>query len=395
MIYAIATRSTPDNAAETASPADEHGSLAVRLYRDHAELEAIWRRLEKVGRCTVFQTYDWAACWYDTVMSCGAAEPLIVVVYDGARPIWIMPLCLYRRKGLRILSFADQGVSDYAAPVMADTFSMTKDAARAITDRILAALPPCDLVYFQKLADKVEDMPNPLLSLPGIARFPASCYGIRLDRPWPELAAKIMQPRLRSTIRRQKKRIEKQGAVTVTQDSRPDALTTALDRLMALRQARFDVIGREDMPPLWRNFYHMLAARQGRTLEVSVTTMAVAGEAVATCFGLTRNDAYHVLLPTFAMGKWEQFRPGMLLYDAMLAGHAIQTGNRGYFDFTIGDEPYKKRFGSESHPLYEWMAPRSALGLLPYLAWRLKIYLRRHPRIFAIARKALKRRQTI
>ena len=80
------------------------------------------------------------------------------------------------------------------------------------------------------------------------------------------------------------------------------------------------------------------------------------------------------------MGEWEAFRPGMLLFDAMLERHAEQTAGEGYFDFTIGDEPYKKRFGSDCRPLYEWMAPRSAIGAAAYLAWRAKTMLwRRSP----------------
>ena len=52
------------------------------IHKHYAGLEPLWRRLETEGLCTVFQTYDWAACWYDTVASCGEAEPLIAVVFN-------------------------------------------------------------------------------------------------------------------------------------------------------------------------------------------------------------------------------------------------------------------------------------------------------------------------
>jgi len=364
-------------------------SWSVRVYNHYAELESVWRKMESDGHCTVFQTYDWAACWYDSTLSSGEAKPLIVLIFEEeTEPVWILPLCLHSKNGLRIISFADLGVSDYAAPVMARGAPSDLDTIKAIIRIMLGALPPCDVINFQKLSQTIEGLSNPLLSLPGLKRFPADCHGIQIREPWSVLAEKIVQPRLRSTIRKQKKSLENLGNVALEHETSPEMLRPVMDRLIALRRARFDAMGLPAMTPEWECFYQALAARNGRTLDVSVTTMTVSGETIATCFGITRRKAYHAILPTFEMGKWENFRPGILLYNAMLTDFSEKTQNEGYFDFTIGDESYKKRLGSESHPLYEWVLPRTLAGLSFYLVWRLKNFLRRYPRFFLVLKKA-------
>lgn len=352
------------------------GALRIALHEDWRALEAPWRSLEAEGNCTVFQSFDWADAWYESTRRHGLAKPLIVTVEDADGIAWILPLCRYRRRGLSFISFADLGVSDYAAPVMARDGRIPVHAQPSLIRSILRALPRCDLVHFQKLVDLVEGRANPLLQLPGLVAMRESAFGISIDRPWAELARKIMQPRLRSTIRQQRKKIGKLGPLTLTRTRDPREIGAAIDRLMSMRRTRVEKIGRSDMPPEWRAFYHGVATRPDRRLEVCVTTLWLGEEPIATCFGLTRGVAYHVILPTFAPDPWESYRPGMLLFDAMLEEFGPQAAFRGYFDFTIGDEPYKHRFGADAHRLMEYMAPRSPKGGLAYLYWRAKAAMR-------------------
>ncbi len=359
------------------------------IYHDYAALETAWRQLESSGHCTVFQGYDYAASLYDAASSIDTAKPLIVAVSKGDGGIaWILPLCIYRRKNLRIIGFADFGVADYIAPLIAPDAPSDHDSVIAMLESVFAALPPCDLINFQKLVANVENVSNPFLFLQGLERFPVECHGIRITEPWPELAHKIMQRTLRNTIRREKGRLEKKGIIAIEHCDTPETLEPALKQLITMRQERFRMIGLPEMQPVWQDFYRILAMREGRKIYAGITTMTVNGQPVATCFGLTRGKTYYALLTTFKMGEWEHYRPGIQLFDILLTKFAEQTGNDGYFDFTIGDEVYKKRLGSDTRLLYEWMAVRSLKGLPYYMAWRIKRYFRRYPRIFMILQKA-------
>lgn len=376
----------------TGTGPSKEASWQVKIYKDYSVLEPVWRRMEAEGRCLVFQTYDWVSCWYDAARLANEAEPLVAVIFrDNAEPTWILPLCLYKSRGLRTISFADLGVSDYAAPVIGRNAPSDLESAQRILEAVFAVLPQCDLIAFQKLPAYIEDTINPLLCVPGIQRFPADCHGIRLSEPWPDLAKKIMNRRLRSGVKTKRQKLEAHGEVEIRRHGSSE-LGIHMEELLAMRNERFDAIGRTTMPSFWRTFYQILASRPGTSYSPMITTLSVGGQTIATCFSLSRGKTSHVLLASFRMGMWEAFRPGIILFYEMLTSFSKQAGNGAYFDFTVGDEEYKKRMGSDSHRLYEWMAVRSFSGVPTYLKWRLKAALRKHPSLYS---KALKWSQKI
>lgn len=366
---------------------------AVKIYNDHQKLKTLWRQFELSGYCSVFQSYDCAAAWYDAAILSGAADPLIVVVSEKEGEVmWLLPLCLSRhkgRKGLKVISFADLGVSDYAAPLIAPNAPADRKSVLSMFKAVRSALPPCDLIHFQKLVSGVQGLSNPLLLLSGQEIFPAKSYGVRITEPWAEQARQVMQPRLRSTIKQKKTALNKKATVAFSHYDDPESLRPALERLMEMQGERFKTLGLPVMPALWRRFYQVLAERDNRKIAVSITEMTIDGEVVAACFGLMRGKTYYMLLTSFKMGAWESYRPGMLLFDYMLTRFAEQTRYDGYFDFTVGDEVYKKRFGCDSHLLYEWMQPQRFKAVLYYITWRLKAFLRRYPELFIRLQKLL------
>jgi CelD/BcsL family acetyltransferase involved in cellulose biosynthesis len=73
----------------------------------------------------------------------------------------------------------------------------------------------------------------------------------------------------------------------------------------------------------------------------------------------------------------------MQLFYEMMRTQAAASG--GYFDFTIGEEGYKLRFGATKYALHEWWKPLSARGALCHGLWRGKVALRRHPKLLSLA----------
>lgn len=360
--------------AEVAGSTEAKNSRRTfKLFRDWTKLEAEWRQLEDKGHCTVFQTYDWVSTWYESTSRHGFAEPLIVTVSDAKGIVWILPLCRHRWKGLNVISLADLGVSDYGGLVMAKKDRIDAQEVPTVLNGILKILPRSDMVHFQKLQENIEGRPNPLLQMKHLVKMRESCYGIRVDHPWAEMASDIMQSRLRSTIRQQKRKIAANGPLSLEHHDDPGSIKSAMNVLWNMRQQRFDDIGRDETPEVWRDFYFGVAEKPNRRLDVTVTILKTGDTPIAASFGLTRKKAYLSVMPTFAVEKWGSYRPGMLMFDAMLEEFGPRTEFEGYFDFTIGDEPYKRRFGAVGSPLRETMIPRSLKGLLAHLIWRYKV----------------------
>lgn len=361
---------------------------AIGVHTDYARLEPLWRALEEQGRCTVFQTYDWVSCWYETAKKAEGVRPLVVTVSDkSGGAAWLLPLCLHDKGGVRTITFADLHLSDYTAPVMGPNAPQDPATARALMNKVLKSLPPCDVVHFQKIIDKAGPAANPLAHLRGIRPFHVGRHGIRLSGPWPDMSLQTMTSRMRAMLRRRKRLLEEeQGEIAFTHHDRPETLAPALEKLMAMRNDRFEEINRANLPEPWLDFYRALISRERPGFGARIATMTVGGEEVASCFGILRGDALHILLPAFQMGKWAPYSPGLLLFDALLARFSTEMPG-GYFDFTVGNESYKDRFGCDHHPLHEWMQPRSPKGLAVYCLWRAKEALRARPRLYERAKK--------
>lgn len=379
---------------DAATPSVEAAARAweIAIHDNIEPLAEHWRKLEAEGCCSVFQSYDWLSVWYEVTSRHGLAETLILTARrSGAQsPEVILPLCRLRRRGYREVTFPDILVGDFAGPLFVpDAFDET-GAVHSLWKAILRTLPACDVVHLTKIAPTIGAAPNPLLQLRGLVPFPSRVWGLPL-RPGSGAVPDLVPEAVLASVDKRRAALERKHGRIVTWTEDPEQLPKLYEELVALRTERSERIGRDEALHIdvWREFYAMLAARRHERMRSIVVRIEIEGRVIATFFGVVYGKAVHYLLPTFAMKKWSRYTPGFqLIVDALEMSSA-----RGYeyFDFTIGDEPYKEAFGASPSPLCEIMAPTSLRGRLPYAIWLLKLRLRRHPRLQALLRKLLRR----
>ena len=136
-------------------------------------------------------------------------------------------------------------------------------------------LPGCDMVHFQKMHAEIEGKANPLLQFGHVVAMKERCYGIEVTRPWGELSKDIMQSRLRSTIRQQRKKIQALGPLSLEHYADGGAMTPAMNVLWEMRRGRFNRINRADTPEVWRSFYYDVVCNPARKLDVSISILRV------------------------------------------------------------------------------------------------------------------------
>ena len=98
----------------------EAGSFVIEISADFDAISDEWRRLEADGQLTPFQTRAWLAPLSDPAPQL-KAKPVFVLVREKAtgRPAMLLPLCARRHFGVTVFEFADLGVSDFNAPILA------------------------------------------------------------------------------------------------------------------------------------------------------------------------------------------------------------------------------------------------------------------------------------
>src|SRR3954454_11233091 len=148
----------PDGLVSSAS------AIAVDFVRD-------WPRAASrlnAGHRTAFQHGYWLGAWYEAFHG---LSPLIALISDATtgRDIAMVPMISHVRRGIRVVEFADLGVSDNNAPILALDAALDAAAVDAIGKarvEALGALPDrLDLLRLKKMPAHVGGKPNPLVSL--------------------------------------------------------------------------------------------------------------------------------------------------------------------------------------------------------------------------------------
>ena len=86
-------------------------------------------------------------------------------------------------------------------------------------------------------------------------------------------------------------------------------------------------------------------------MNIHCAALFVGDITVATHVGIADQDTFYYLMPAHEGGNWEKFSPGRLLLEHLMEW-SIQNKLK-VFDFTVGDEQYKKDWCDIETELFE------------------------------------------
>ena len=343
--------------------------------------EALWRRwraLERDGIATAFQSATVTRPLLCDLAPAFGARPFVVEIFaaDG-RHVLSLGLARTRARLARHIGFPDFGLIDHNAPVWHRDLDLSAGRAEALRRAILAALPGHDALLLGKMPKTVEGRPNPLVDWPGVTDM--NIVTMVYDpaaRPPAEL------PAMKESGRKRRKLDREGGAIRRVDD--PARALDLLDFAFALRAAKAGRDGRHETleRPDVRDFYRSVVAG-GLAGGTAVVWEVVLGErTIAMVHGLARAGHFHgTLMASDDDDGLQPYSPGMIAVAATLEDHAATRG--GPFDLGPGEHPYKRRFGGEPSPLYEYGRAATPFGLAA-IADRAarratRAHLRRHP----------------
>ena len=340
--------------------------LTISIFHDVDDARERWLALQERAMAAPFQTLEWCERLYAGPGEAQGAAPLIVIIRDRTtrRDVALLPLALGARGNLSVITFADFGLSDYAFPMIArDSDFSGADLARLWPD-ILAGLPKADLVHFDKLPARHEGLDNPVMGLGGASVMKLGAWALKLPEGWLDYQA-ILGRKARRDLRRKARKLASTARMKVFLARRGEDAGRLMDSLRRMRAERFRALGRADAlgGDAAHAFYRGLAESGAGGMPM-LSAMKVNGEVCAIVFGLLRGARFYMLALTFAHGDRELAKcsPGLVLVHETMAElhkHELKT-----YDFTIGDEYYKKLFKARRFELFEILQPLSARGKL-------------------------------
>jgi CelD/BcsL family acetyltransferase involved in cellulose biosynthesis len=374
----------------TVSPAAASGDIRLDVYEDLSAIERDWRAFEAHSDGTVFQSFDWLASWQRHIGVRNGVRPAIVVGSDSAGAIlFLLPLSV-RSAGLaHVLAWLGSELCDYNTPLLAPAFAERFDRARFLS--LWANITQClqgnprlryDFISLTKMPELVGAQPNPMLGL-RVTINPSGAYLTHLAGDWDTFYAAKRSSATRRRDRSKRKKLAEFGEVKLVNPASDSETLHALDTLMAQKARSFARMGVGNLfvKPGYADFYRALATDPATRQFVHVSRLDVGAAAAAVNLALTHRDCYYHLLASYDDGELSRFGPGAAHLHELLR-QAIERGFR-VFDFTIGDERYKRDWCDTELKLYDYIAAatwRGALVATPILAaQRLKQWIKRTP----------------
>ena len=315
------------------------------------------------SRATAFQHPHWLDALYRKLAPALNARPLIVTVRRQGRLALLLPLVRRRYGTLRVVEFADLGVSDYACPVASEETlgAIASDSKTCV--RIMAALKPFDVLRIQKLSEFSGPLERVLGTAPRAA-MPMSAHAVPLGASYPVWRAEKMPASYRKELDKKARQLHRKGAVAFGRPNTPEGIAITLQKMKEYRWPRF---GSDDLlqSSAYYQFY-LDVATQGAGSFVRLYSLTMDGAPIAGAMGLSHNGNLLVILGGFDLANHKNLSLGSLLFERV-AQDCIESGDR-VLDFTIGDESYKSLFGAEPSPVYQITRSGSALGALAGIA---------------------------
>jgi CelD/BcsL family acetyltransferase involved in cellulose biosynthesis len=351
---------------------------------------AHWATLQSRS-CTPFQTAGWLRSWYLSLGRKPGNSPLCMIVKHAGQTVMLMPLVATRRGGLSVVRFADEGVTDYNAPLLGDLESLGEADGAALWSAVRGALSGHDVLLVDKMLTVQGDQPNPL-ALAWRAQ-PCEMFGnyMIVDEDldaWRFKLAKEVRKEFERTWR-VFSRDANACFERVTDPAQALVLFSELETQQRARMAHAGDLYVLDGAP-WHALYEDRLRSGLADGSVVLTALRCGTELVAALYGISDGERYVALRITHAGEAWKHCAPGKLLLERTVR-HLHGQGIR-YIDFAIGDYFHKRVFGVSHTPLLDACVALSVRGVPRVLAWRTKRWIKRQGWLIDLIRKARSRR---
>jgi CelD/BcsL family acetyltransferase involved in cellulose biosynthesis len=384
--------------AEPVGPAAGSG-IHLQVHGDLAEVEHEWRAFESRADRTVFQSFDWVAKWQRHIGARRNARPAIVLGRDDdGNLLFILQLAIEARAGVRCLTWLGSELCDYNAPLLAEHFSdvVSTDRFAQIWRSVVKRLRSearfrFDYVDLQKMPEMIGAQPNPFRSIK-VSVNPSGAYIANLGPDWEEFYVAKRSSSTRKRERRQLKHLAEFGELRFVDVIDRSDIALTLETLISQKSRALGRMGAEDIfeRPGYREFYLDIATDPNVFALTHVSRLDVGATPAATNLGLRFRNSYSLVLSSYHDGELSRFGPGRAHLHELLR-HPIARGFE-QFDFTIGDEPYKRDWSNLVLRLYDHLAAvtlRGAVVVATIASYRrMKRFIKQTPMLWHTYLKA-------
>jgi len=365
-------------------PRELSATLNLSIHSELAAVESKWRRFETVAECTAFQSFDWLAAWQRHIGQRQGVIPVIVVgSFADGETAFILPLAVEPMRAMRRLCWLGQDLCDYTAPLLARDFSqrVSPDRFREVWQDLHVRLqrePQLrhDWIALEKMPRRLGSQINPFTHF-DVATNASGAHLTRLGDDWQKFYFEKRSSATRRHDRAKRRHLSEYGEIRFVNSTGPEDARCMIETLM---QQKSRLLARKGIPNIFaqpgcREFLLDLAANPETRNLIHISRIEIGTIWAAVNFGIVFGDCYYHVVASFDDSEVAHYGPGALHLRELMA-YAIRLGLRR-FDFTIGDEPYKREWSDSHQTLHDLITATTWRGWPPSACEKVRLRLKR------------------
>ena len=345
-----------------ASVVESAVDFETRIIEDRSAFEALetpWRQLDSQPGVRPFQEFDWAAAWVRTIGATDGWRLRVGTLWQGSRLVAVLPLCVRRYKGVRVLEWIGARVTDYCDAIVdtqLDAAAVVQTLWKAITRRGGYDVARLNHIRTDSKVFGVLSSSTPWTeTLEDAGGVPIS---------WASGAEWLQQqsPKMRDRVKYNARRMAKAGFEVQMWDG-SGSCAPLVDTLVAQKRPWLEQRGLNSFinEPGGVDFLRAVVEATARRGDVCLTTVQSKENQHIAAVDLTffREGTLYSYIASFDP-QYAKYSFGRLLTDQLLM-RACDNGWRR-LDLLLGAYDYKTEYGCTLEPVRTLVLARGLLG---------------------------------
>ncbi len=336
--------------------------LETRIIEDRAGFDALeepWQALDSQPGVRPFQEFGWAAAWLRTIGATGESRLRVGTLWQGGRLVAVLPLCVRRYKGVRMLEWIGSRVTDYCDAIVDS--GLDADTALQALWNAIGRRGGYDIARLNHVRTDARIF-GVLNSLSPWTETLEDAGGVPIA--WKSGAEWLQQQssKMRDRVKYNARRMAKAGfEVSVWDGAGPSA--PIIDTLVAQKRPWLAARNLNSFinEPGGVEFLRAVVEATGKRGEVCLSTVRSIENQQIAAVDLTffREGTLYSYIASFDP-EYAKYSFGRLLTDQLLM-RACDNGWRR-LDLLLGAYDYKTEYGCTLEPVRTLVLPRGILG---------------------------------
>ena len=323
------------------------------------ELEQEWKNLEKNSDISFFQTSDWQKYWH---INCGRdLVNIFVLLYDENFLVSILPFNIDIKYFIKVLTWNGFPFSDYNCPIIRKNFDFKNEHFELIISKIkkkynfdyINLINNTNNNFFANKSFKVN-----------------KSYKLVFSE---DLSEDIIS-KFEKKVNYDENRVKKMSNLIYDLNPEQETKKQIIKFFISEKQKQFLRTNAWNYLNIKRYLNYIINLHKFKEEFIDFSCLKINGKIVSSHIGYKFEKKFYYIFPVYDL-NFKKYSTGNILLKKLIKNSLIS--NYELFDFTIGNEAYKKKLNNKEQILFDYLSHNNLRGLICVSILKLKIKLKK------------------